>query len=184
MLADWLRRRETDPATRTADGRGAILLDGSSSRFEWSRDPDPRRPGLVPFARSPRLERRDYVCNTNDSAWMPHATARLVGYSPAFGPERTPRSLRTRMNARLLERHESAGPAGADGKFSLDELAAVAFDNRGLASELLRAPLVERCTGRSSITVDAVTVDLGLACRTLAAWNGQRPRQPRCGALA
>jgi acyl-homoserine-lactone acylase len=77
------------------------------------------------------------------------------------------------MNARLLTDTSPAGPAGADGKFSLDELAAVAFENRGLASELLRAPLVERCAGRSSIIVDAVTVDLGLACRTLAAWNGR-----------
>jgi len=173
VLADWLRRRETDPGTRAADLRGAILLDGSDSRFEWSREPDPRGPGLVPFARSPQLERRDYVFNANDSAWLPHATARLVGYSPAFGPERTSRSLRTRMNARLLTDTSPAGPAGADGKFSLDELAAVAFENRGLASELLRVPLVERCTGRSSIIVDAVTVDLGLACRTLAAWNGR-----------
>lgn len=99
--------------------------------------------------------------------------ARLTGYSAAFGPERTARSLRTRMNARLLADTSPTGPAGADGKFSLDELGAVAFDNRGLASELLRAPLVERCTQRSQVTVDSVAVDLGPACRALAAWNGR-----------
>jgi acyl-homoserine-lactone acylase len=173
VLADWLQRRETDPTTRAADARGATLLDGSDSRFEWSREPDPRGPGLVPFARAPHLERRDYVFNANDSAWVPHATARLTGYSPALGPERTPRSLRTRMNARLLADESPAGPAGADGKFSLDELAAVAFDNRGLASELLRTPLVDRCTGRSHVTIDAVPVDLRPACRVLAAWDGR-----------
>jgi acyl-homoserine-lactone acylase len=173
VLADWLRRRETDATTQAADRRGAILLDGSGARFEWSRGPDPRGPGLVPFARSPQLERRDYVFNANDSAWVPHATARLSGYSAAFGPERTPRSLRTRMNARLLADTSPTGPAGTDGKFSLDELAAVAFDNRGLASELLRAPLVERCSQRSQVTVESVTVDLVPACRALAAWNGR-----------
>jgi len=173
VLADWLRRRETDATTQAADRRGAILLDGSDSRSEWSSESGPRGPGLVPYARSPRLERRDYVFNANDSAWVPHATARLSGYSAAFGPERTPRSLRTRMNARLLADMSPTGPAGADGKFSLDELATVAFDNRGLASELLRAPLVERCGRRSQVTVEAVTVDLGPACRTLAEWNGR-----------
>jgi acyl-homoserine-lactone acylase len=173
VLADWLRRRESDAATQAADRRGAILLDGSDSRSEWSREPGPRGPGLLAFARSPRLERRDYVFNANDSAWVPHATARLGGYSAAFGPERTPRSLRTRMNARLLADTTSTGPAGADGKFSLDELSTVAFDNRGLASELLRAPLVERCTERSQVTVESVAVDLGPACRVLAAWNGR-----------
>jgi acyl-homoserine-lactone acylase len=173
VLADWLRRRDSDATTQAADRRGAILLDGGGPRFEWFRGPDPRGPGLVPFARSPQLERRDYVFNANDSAWVPHATARLTGYSAAFGPERTARSLRTRMNARLLADTSPTGPAGADGKFSLDELAAVAFDNRGLASELLRAPLVERCTAHAQVTVDAVTVDLGPACRALAAWDGR-----------
>jgi acyl-homoserine-lactone acylase len=172
-LADWLGRRQSDPATRTADSRGAILLDGSDSRFEWSRSRDPRGPGLVPFARAPQLERRDYVFNANDSAWVPHATARLTGYSPAFGPARTPLSLRTRMNARLLADTSATGPAGADGKFSLDELATVAFDNRGLASELLRTPVVERCTARSTVSVDGAAVDLGPACRTLATWDGR-----------
>src|SRR5207245_1221925 len=133
VLADWLRRRETDATTQAADRRGATLLDGSDSRSEWSRESGPRGPGLVPYAHSPRLERRDYVFNANDSAWVPHATARLSGYSAAFGPERTPRSLRTRMNARLLADMSPTGSAGADGKFSLDELATVAFDNRGLA---------------------------------------------------
>lgn len=173
VLAGWVRRRVSDPDTRAADLRGAILLDGSDSRTEWSNASDPRGPGLVSFARSPRLERRDYVFNANDSAWVPHATVRLTGYSPAFGPERRPLSLRTRMNARLLADTSPSGPAGADGKFSLDELAAVVFDNRGLASELLRAPLVERCTGQAPIAVDSVTVDLGPACRVLAEWNGR-----------
>ena len=173
VLADWVRRRETDPITRGVDGRGAILLDGSDSRAEWSRAPGPRGPGLVPLARAPQLERRDYVFNANDSAWLPHAAARLTGFSAAFGGERTARTLRTRMNARLLADTSPAGPAGADGKFSLDELAKVAFDNRGLASELLRAPVVERCGQRPQVTVNGAAVDLGAACRVLAAWDGR-----------
>ena len=172
-LAVWMKRRETDTPTRTSDSRGSILLDGSDSRFEWSREPSPRGPGLVPFARAPRLERRDYVFNANDSGWVPHATERLTGYSPAYGPPRTPLSLRTRMNARLLADTSPPGPAGADGKFSLDELTTVAFDNRGLASELLRGPVVERCTAQPRATVESTVVDLAAACRVLAEWNGR-----------
>lgn len=181
VLAAWRRRRESDATVRAADARGAILLAGGDPRTGWSSQPGPRGPGLVPFARSPQLERRDYLVNANDSAWVPHARARLTGYSPAFGPERLPLSLRTRMNLRLLDDTTPAAPAGADGKFSLDELARVAFDNRGLASELLRAPLVERCGGAGGgsggqgvpVTVDSVTVDLAPACRVLAAWDGR-----------
>jgi acyl-homoserine-lactone acylase len=113
------------------------------------------------------------VFNANDSAWVPHATERLTGYSPAYGPEHSPLSLRTRMNARLLADTSPTGPAGADGKFTLDELARVAFDNRGLASELLRGPVVERCSAQARVTVEGTAVDLARACRTLAEWNGR-----------
>ena len=172
-IAEWLRRRESDPLTRAVDARGAILLDGSDSRFEWDGEPDPRGPGLVPFARSPQLERRDYVFNANDSAWMPHATARLHGFSVVHGPEGTARTLRTRMNALLLADTSPSGPAGPDGKFSLEELAAAAFSNRGLAAELLRAPLVERCAQRPRAVAGDVAVDLTAACRVLGSWDGR-----------
>jgi acyl-homoserine-lactone acylase len=172
-IGEWLRRRQSDPLTRAVDARGAMLLDGSDSRFEWSDEADPRGPGLVPFARSPQLERHDYLFNANDSAWLPHATARLSGFSVVHGFARTPRSLRTRMNARLLADASPSGPAGPDRKFSLEELAAVAFDNRGLAAELLRGPLVERCARRPRVAVGQVAVDLADACRVLATWDGR-----------
>src|SRR5712671_3179110 len=63
------------------------------------------------------------------------------GYSPAFGPERTPLSPRTRMNARLLADTSPADPAGIDGKFSLDELAAVALEADSDAVDDARAAL-------------------------------------------
>src|SRR5262249_31763373 len=60
-----------------------------------------------------------------------------------------------------------------DGKFTLEELAKVAFNNRGLAAELLRAPLVERCTARPRVVVEGQSVDLTAACRVLARWDGR-----------
>lgn len=172
-VAAWGQRLETDAATKAMDARGMILLDGSDSRFEWVNERDPRGSGVVPYAKAPQLERRDYVFNANDSYWMPHAVARLTGFSPVHGRERTARSLRTRMNVLMLSDTTSSGPSGPDGRFSLGELMAAAFANRGYAAELLLPQVVARCAARGSFVIDGQTVDLGPACRVLAAYNGR-----------
>jgi len=59
-LAAWLKRRESDPLTRTAWERGLVLLDGSDSLYEWADDPT-TRPGVIPYSRMPQLERKDFV---------------------------------------------------------------------------------------------------------------------------
>jgi len=172
-IAAWRERKTSDPLVQAADARGIILLDGSTSRDEWGDDSRARDPGVVPFALAPQMERRDYVFNANDSYWMPHATERLTGYSPVYGSEATPRSLRTRRNALTLSDHGPGGPSGVDGRFSLEELAQAALGNRGLAAELLLRPLVERCSGKKWVEVDARRVDLGDACKILSAYDGR-----------
>jgi acyl-homoserine-lactone acylase len=171
-IAAWQERLKTDPATRGAYAQRMILLDGSNSLFEWVDDARARDPGVVPVAEAPQLERRDYVFNANDSYWMSHAEELLTGFSPVHGGEGTARSLRTRMNATTLSRVDPAGPAGEDGKFSLEELAAAALSNRGYAAMLLRDELVERCTGKSRIRLAGETVDIGEACQVLSDWDG------------
>ena len=183
-IALWLARRESDEKTKTMWDRGFVLLDGSDSRFEWQvagrdlrtassgRD-EARRPGLIPFAELPQMERRDYVFNSNDSHWVPHATARLEGYPALTGGEGTALSLRSRMNATLLGDLSASGPSGADGRFTRDELAAAILSNRGLAAELLCEEVVARCEATSTVTVEGDTVDLTEACGILAAWDGR-----------
>ena len=152
--------------------RGVPLLEGSTSANEWQNDPS-TRPGVVPYAKMPMLERRDYVFNANDSYWLSNAQQPLTGFSPLQGDEGTARSLRTRMNARILEDTSPTGPAGADGKFSLDELAAAAVSNRSLSAELLREAVAERAKAAGSVEIGGQTVDLTRAAQVLAAWDGK-----------
>src|SRR5262249_34474180 len=68
------------------------------------------------------------------------------------------------------------GPAGKDGKFTLDELAASALSNRSLSAELARGELVKRCQATPSVTLDGPapeTIDLRQACKILSAWDGR-----------
>jgi acyl-homoserine lactone acylase PvdQ len=108
---------------------------------------------------------------------IPHITAKDMG-SLGFGEgyafaQDHLCSLRTRMNVLLLDDLRPDGPAGKDGKFTLDELAAAALSNRSLSAELARGELVERCQAAPSVTLDGQAVDLRQACRILAAWDGR-----------
>jgi acyl-homoserine-lactone acylase len=81
--------------------------------------------------------------------------------------------LRTRMNVLLLDDMRPDGPAGKDGKFTLEELAAAVLSNRSLSAELARGELVKRCQATLSVTLDGQTMDLREPCRILAAWDGR-----------
>jgi acyl-homoserine-lactone acylase len=187
-IAAYEASLESDPIVRIAADNGAVLLDGSDPVYEWVDEDGARDPGLVPAADQPMVERDDYVFNANDSFWLPHATEILEGdYSPLHGAQRTARSPRTRENAVVLGDTTTAGPAGEDGAFTLDELAAATVQNRGYTSRALLESVVERCRGATTLDVPAqdtsggddgaallpaARVDVGPACRVLAGWDG------------
>jgi acyl-homoserine-lactone acylase len=171
-IAALMKRKDSDALTKSAWERGMILLDGSNSLYEWVND-STTRAGVIPYSRLPQLERRDFVFNANDSFWLANPRQLLTGFSPLQGLEGTARTLRTRMNALLLDDTRPNGPAGKDGRFTLDELAAAALSNRSLSAELLRAEVVKRCQTTSSVTLDGQAVDLSKACGILAAWDGR-----------
>jgi acyl-homoserine-lactone acylase len=161
-----------------------VLLDGSDSRFRWEEQDGARDPGLVPYAELPQIERADYVFNANDSFWLANPNELLEGdYSVLHGEQRTARSPRTRENATVLDDTTAGGPAGADGTFTLDELAAAAVQNTGYTSRALRDEVVARCEGVTDVEVPALTrddgtealpaatVDVTEACGVLAAWD-------------
>lgn len=167
-----MKRKDSDLMTKTAWDRGIILLDGSDSLYEWVNDPAARA-GVIPSSRMPQLERKDYVFNANDSFWLANPHQLLTGFSPLQGLEGTARTLRTRMNAIMLDDTSANGLAGKDGKFTLDELAAAALSNRSMSAELLRTELVKRCQATPSVTLDGQAIDLSKACGILSAWNGR-----------
>ena len=187
-IAAYQASLESDPIVGIAAENGAVLLDGSDPVYEWVDEAGARDPGLVPAADQPMVERDDYVFNANDSFWLPHATEMLEGdYSPLHGAQRTARSPRTRENAVVLGDTTTAGPAGEDGAFTLDELAAATVQNRGYTSRVLLESVVERCRGAATVDVPAqeppaggdgpaplpaASVDVGAACAVLAGWDG------------
>ncbi len=171
-IAAFLKRAETDPTTKTVWQRGTALLDGSNSLYEWVNDSS-TRPGVLPYSMMPQLERSDYVFNANDSYWLANPNQLLTGFSPLQGGEATSRSLRTRMNAVVLNDTTPQGLSGRDGKFSLEELAAAVFNDRSMPAELLRSQVVERCNVAGSVNVDGQDVDLRPVCKVLAAWDGK-----------
>ena len=159
----WKKQVEVEGDVKTAYARNLILLDGSDPRFEWMHDRRARNPGIVPAQLAPQLERSDYVFNANDSYWLTHARVPLTGYSPAHGAEAIAQSLRSRLTARLLDDASPAGPAGADGRFSLDELWNTVFGNKSESAHLLKDGVVTGCTAHA---------DLGRACSVLEQWDG------------
>lgn len=171
-IAALLKRKDSDPMTKLAWERGIILLDGSNSQNEWVNDATTRA-GVIPYARMPQLERKDFVFNANDSFWLANPHQLLTGFSPLQGMEGTARTLRTRMNAITLDDTGPNGPAGKDGKFTLDELAAAALNNRSLSADLLRAEVVKRCQATPSVSLEGQAVNLQKACGVLAAWDGR-----------
>ena len=149
-----------------------MVLDGSSPFYGWITDPSTPVAGTVPYSAAPQITRSDYVFNANSSHWLSNADEPLEGYSIVYGPEQTIRSPRTRMNAKLLTEVSATGVSGADGKFSLTELKNVVTGERGLLSELLKAEVEARCTGKTNITIGESSVDISAACTVITNWDG------------
>ena len=168
----WRQRLETDSLTKQLfEKMNLVLLDGSDSRFEWQSHDESRFPGVNPYMAKPKQERPDYIFNSNNSHWLTNTSAPLSGYSPLNGAEKTARSLRTRMNARLLADERPTGPSGTDGKFTQMELQDALFSNRNMAAELLLEPLVALCENVETVSVNGKDVQVKPACEILSNYD-------------
>lgn len=152
-------------------GYGFHVLDGSTSRDDWVDEPGAREPGLVPFARTPHLQGDDYVANANESHWLTNAATPLTGYDEAFGDEGGPRSLRTRVVLREVLDQGEGSAAGADGRFTLDELAAIRTRERSLGAELVVPALLQLCADVTVVTADGKDVAIGPGCQAIQGWD-------------
>lgn len=155
------------------DGAGSVLLPGDSSVYEWVDTGETLSPGLVPFARAPKKTRSDYLFNANSSHWLSHLEARLEGFSILYGPEQTIRSTRSRYNAQLITDTSAASLAGADGRFSLEELKSVMTHNGSLFGGDFRNALTQRCTNYPTVNYEGEAFDLTAACQALINWDGR-----------
>ena len=153
------------------------LLDGSDPDDEWLDHPEARSPGLEPPSALPELEVRDLVVNANDSHWLANPTTTIEGHSVMCGPERTPRSLRTRQNLR-----RAAGLA-ARGDVTVDDLIEAVFDNASGSADLLVDEVITRCRAAGTVTVEGHDADLAVVADVLERWDRTLGLESRGAAL-
>lgn len=172
-LTTWAAALEgNDPLTVFAWSLGVPLLEGDSDVNEWVEAPGEPRPGLIPYDSAPRLLRRDFVANANDSHWLSNPEAPLTGFSALYGPEESPRSPRTRMNLMALTETGPGTTIGEDGVYTLEELQALIIDNRTLTGELLLDLIPERCEG-DVVIADGAPVNIAEFCAAIEGWDGR-----------
>lgn len=154
----------SEEARRSWNETRVAILDGSRTECDWPSDPDSSAPGVAGASRTPHQFRTDYVMQSNDSYWLTNMFEPLTGYSPVFGDEATPRSLRTRAAHEQVERRVAGTDGFGEPKFDLASMKQVMLSNRHYGAELVRDDLVAACraSGRPKLRP---------ACDVLAAWD-------------
>lgn len=147
------------------------ILDGSTTSCDWGSDPDAVVPGLFGPAAHPKLDRTDYVANSNNDPHFTNTAAPLGGYPDVYGTD--PRlSPRAQLGLRMIaDRRDGTDGLGAPG-FTLSTLQAAMFGDREQSAEIARDDAVAMCRANPVLTAgDGSAVDVGRACEVLAAWN-------------
>ncbi|MBK9032607.1 MAG: penicillin acylase family protein [Myxococcales bacterium] len=169
-LARWNLTRKLVPAVEAAWAQGLVIVDGSDPLNDLAQD-DPHAPGAIPFAQVPRVLRRDYVMNANDSAQFTNLAApeAIAPRSPLWGDDQpSPRTL-----ANLAELTLQTGAAGADDRFTLDEAIGAMLSNRSFVAGRLRDEVAAACAAGPTPKKRAAVDPLARPCATLAAWDGR-----------
>jgi acyl-homoserine-lactone acylase len=149
------------PAEQVFQQTGTAVLPGHNSEFYFTAD--------IPFQRSPQLQRRDFVQNSNNSYWLSNPSAALSGFSPLYGPVQTEQSLRTRYSLSLL-----ATAGGTDSKFNQREVEYALLANGAYASQF-QPELLSLCAqwrGKMLTLADGRQVSPEPVCAAVAKWDG------------
>ncbi|MEI7894466.1 MAG: penicillin acylase family protein [Myxococcales bacterium] len=149
--------KQTDFIVQAFAAQEIVLLDGSDPVYEWEAT-------VEPLERAPQLVRRDYVYNANDSYWLANPAEPLTGFSSLYGPVRSPLTPRTHMNMVLATE-------GGSNHFSFQDLQVVALSNRGYLAEKLVGAVLQRCQGKTVVSVGGKQVDISQACGVLGSWD-------------
>lgn len=140
---------------------GVFVLDGSRAACAWRNEAGAPQPGTVPASRLPLLERRDYVQNANDSAWLSNPAAPLTGFPTLVSRDSQPQGARTRLALSELQTRLGKG------RLTLDDLRDMALNDKVYLAPLVLPDVLAWCG-----TGGATTADLAKGCAGLAAWTG------------
>jgi acyl-homoserine-lactone acylase len=175
-LGAWKLARTLVPAVEQAWHSGLVVADGSNPLFELVSD-DAAAPGALPIAQAPRVLRRDFVMNANDSYRFtnPAAAETRIAHSPLYGDDAGRPSSRTLMNLALLRADDVA--SGPDHRFSLAEAAAAMLSNRSFTFERLADDVQAACKKL------AIKGRPPRGCAELSSWDGRFDTASRGAAL-
>ena len=141
-----------------------ITLDGSRSECDLKNDPDAIAPRIFGPSKLPKLIRRDYVENSNDSHWLANPSRPLTGFSPIIGLEQTAQGQRTRHGNLMIQ--------PLLGHFTIRRLRGMWENDRNYAAKLTAKQLAAACAASPSVTLtDGSTVDIAAACPVLASYG-------------
>ncbi len=136
-----------------------VTLDGSRS------DCAPK--GLLPARAQPRLFRKDYVLNSNDSFWLANPKAPIRGITPLIGLSDVIQGIRTRYGNLAVQDALRRGR-----RFSSASLRDFWQNNRNHLAQLVSKQLAQLCRDNRSVTLeDGTVVDVSEACPILDAFD-------------
>ncbi|MET0235878.1 MAG: penicillin acylase family protein, partial [Kibdelosporangium sp.] len=152
-ITDELAQRCNTPLGQAVfTNTGLAVLDGAKTSCAWGNDPDALIPGLFGPARQPLLTRRDYVANSNDSAWLTNPHAPITNYPRIIGNIGTERGPRTRMAITAVDGQ----------RFSRQGMQDALFSDRSIIAELAADDTARMC---------ATLPDTQDACEALRKWD-------------
>lgn len=151
---------------------GTVVLDGSASACRPGNDPAAPQPGIFAGKSLPRLERDDYVQNSNDSAWLSNPAAPLTGFPSIVSLDSQEQSGRTRIGIAQLQAR-LAGTDGLAGKrMSMPQLQGLLFSNRVYYADQIMDDVLRACDGETKAQASSgAAVDLAAPCARLRAWD-------------
>ncbi|WLH10259.1 acylase [Pseudomonas hefeiensis] len=155
---------DADKLARCSDPRAGlqlIVLDGSRGECAWDIDPKVVQKGIYASDKLPQLLRRDYVQNSNDSAWMVNPAKPLSGYSPVISQQDQPLGLRARFALQRL------GQLAKDGPVKVNDLQRMVMDDQVYLADQVMPDLLGFCAGDLGSDALALTE----VCNGLKAWD-------------
>ncbi|WP_321877060.1 penicillin acylase family protein [Paraburkholderia bannensis] len=144
-----------------------FVLDGARAACGANAGPDGIFAQHVAQMRHPRLERSDYVANSNDSYWLANPAAPVTGLLPVFGSENSAQSLRTRFAWTRIEARAQGRDGQPGTRFDTAALERLMFDSDVYAAQLLKPQIVATCEAAHPAG------DVAQACAVLARWDGR-----------
>lgn len=164
---------------------GLPLLDGSKKACDWKVDPAAPQPGIMPASQLPKIRRKDWVVNCNDSHWLTNTKEPLTGFSKIVGRENYAQSLRTRLcHQQVLDRIE--GKDGLPGTtFTADAVKQIVLGSRVYSAEKLKTQeLMDALCAQEAIQLTKdplestplsapVDIPTTAACTALKAWDNR-----------